>query len=133
MEATFIAVRSSMTLADLARVVRQKWSLDESRSQPHVFLDKFSRAYVAELDPAETANDPLFRNLSRGVRHLVTEITEQFVRLAGCWRPGSSDDPHMPGMLRPHRGLATQSMLVNATGAFVTPTEFLSTLNPRAE
>jgi hypothetical protein len=121
-EEVFIAVPRSVTLDAIGDVLRQRWTLDESMSQPQVVLDDSSRAYVAELDHAEVEDDPLF-----------------------------FEDPGTPATLRDHIGdyrlfslrytdpalaramtraiaasrLAETPMLINSDGSFVTPVEFL--------
>jgi hypothetical protein len=47
-------------LDDVRRVLGEQWPLDESMTQPHVVLDRSSRAYGVELDRTEIEEAPLY-------------------------------------------------------------------------
>jgi hypothetical protein len=125
MEEVFIAVPSTVTLDDISAVLRKSWTLDESLSQPHVVLDPWSRAYVAELDRQQVEGDALFfqdpvqpemlRRRIGNYRLLALRYTDPSLAREMARAIATSE-------------LATKPMLLDADGTFLTPQEFIARL-----
>jgi hypothetical protein len=124
MEEIFIVVPKSVTLGDISDVLRRHWTLEEHRDQPSVELDLNRRAYVAELDEAETDADPLF--YEPGERESLRERVGDFRMLSLRYRSPELAREMASAIAKSE--LAELPLLLNDDGTYLTPEEFLSRL-----
>jgi hypothetical protein len=124
MEEIFIVVPKSVSLEDISDVLRRYWTLEEHRDQPSVELDLNRRAYVAELDEAETDADPLFHE--PGERESLYERVGDFRILSLRYRSPELGRDMASAIAKSE--LAERPLLLNADGTYLTPEEFLSRL-----
>jgi hypothetical protein len=127
MEEVFIGVPKTVTLGDVAKVLRRSWALDETMNEPHVVLALGSRAYVTELDRAEVECDPLFFEDPSKPEALRAAIGDDYRLLSLRFTdPALARD--MSRALAKSE-LAEQPMLLDATGTFLSPGQFLARLD----
>jgi hypothetical protein len=125
MEELFIVVPRSVTLNDVGGVLRRHWPLEEGRSQPSVELDLNRGAYVAELDPNNAENDPLF--FSPGERARLQETVGDFRIFALRYRSPQLAREMARAIAASE--LADGPMLVDADGTYLTASDFLAKLD----
>ena len=126
MEEVFIIVPRSVTLDDVADVLRRSWTLDEGVGVPYVQTGPDSTAYVAEPEVTRTFEEELaldHPNLWDRVRGTVGDHRILSLRYR---------DPTLAREVAraiATSELASRPMLLNADGAYLTPDEFLSRLD----
>jgi hypothetical protein len=126
----YIIVPASVTLADLANVLRLHWKVEGSPTQPSVAIDRYSRAYLTELDMSDAASEELFLDEP----DLPDRLRSEF----GDFRVISlrySDRTLADEMSRAIASseLATRAMLLDADGRFLSPSSYLAQLDRAAD
>jgi hypothetical protein len=119
----YIVVPANVSLADLANVLRHRWNVEGSPTQPRIDIDRYSRAYLTELDMTDAASDEMFLD--------EPDLPERLRSEFGDFRVFSlrySDRTLADEMSRAiaSSDLAKRPLLLDANGRFLSPTSYLA-------
>ena len=126
MEELFIAVSSTVTLDDIAKVLSQRWKLDEDRSVPYVDISPCSHAYVTEVPLDDRASEELFLDHPGELDELSGDIGD--LRILSL-HYGDPDLAREMARTIASSKPAETPMRIDADGNFLTPSRFLERLD----
>lgn len=126
LEEVFIVVPTSVTLSDVADVLRRSWRLDDQLTIPYAELESGAKAYVQEQD----ADDEFMEELSLEDPGLLDVLKQRFgdYRILALRYRGPALAREWARAIASSE-LAEQPMLLDADGTFLAPDEFLRKLD----